>query len=82
MALQSTSKSLHLGLQQLSLIGHNVSINNHAFELLKSLIVNILVPGTRSLVKCPAMWKDLSSNVPTPGTTVEKNPFCSHFLLI
>ena len=39
-----------------------------AFELLKSLLVKFLAPGKKSLVKCPAMCKGLSSNVSASGT--------------
>ena len=44
-----------------------------AFELMKLMLVKFLAPGTRSLLKSPAKWKDLISIVPAPGT--RKNSF-------
>ena len=52
-----------------SKLQHSPQGNLRAFELLKSPLVKFLAPGTRSLVKCPAMWKNLNSNVPAPVTT-------------
>ena len=49
------------------------------FKFLKSLLVKFTTPGTRLLVKCLAMWKDLCSNVSIPGPTENKLVLISLF---